>query len=567
MGEFFQNIRNTIANSWNRWSVKQRIVGLGLVFLLLLGMVSLFFWGGSPAQNAVFNIAIRDESALDQIALRLDQENIPYTVSNGKIYVANRQTARRVRALLVQEDLVPQDMDPWSVFDVQRWTTSQFENDVRLRRAITQNLEQHITALETIDSASVTLVTPKKEVLRELQEPTTASVILTPAPGVNLGEDTKQVEGIVRLISFAVVGLSIENITVLDDKGLVLNDFTSLKDFDRLALGAQILKQKKIEEAELTRKITQSLGRIVRRERLEIINVTIDLDYIDRKERSKELLPVTLKEDNPATVYDEREVLAQPPISKAVTAENFEGSAFNPEGPAGQEGQTPPGYKELEETPGTYVKNSTIDNYQYGELEKEEVASPLSTKKIAVGVAIDGTWERLYDEAGALLVVNGKIQREYKPVPSENLERIRNVLKNSLGIDETRGDTVTVENIPFDRSREFAEENEAYARVQSRQLILLVLIGIFISLVLLAVLFRFLMQIRERHKRAREEELARQHQAMREAALRAAEEDVISSQLAAANRENVELQENAINLTRNNPHGVAQLIRAWIANG
>ena len=567
MGDFFRNIRNAIAGNWNRWSAVQRMIGLVLVFLLLLGMVLLVVWGGSPAQNAVFNVAIRDEGALDRMALRLDQQNIPYTISNGKIYVANSQSARRVRALLVQEDLVPQDMDPWSVFDVQRWTTSEFENDVRLRRAITQNLEQHITALETIDSASVTLVTPPKEVLRELQEPTTASVIVTAAPGVNLAEDTKQVEGIVRLISFAVAGLPTENITVMDNNGLVLNDFTSLKDFDRLALGAKILKQKKVEEAELTRKITQSLGRIVGRERLEIINVAIELDYIDRKERTKELLPITLKKDNPTTIYDESEVLAQPPVSKMVTTENFEGTAFNPEGPAGQEGQTPPGYKELEETPGTYIKNSTVDNFQYGELEKEEVASPLTVEKIAVGVAIDGTWERLYDDNGKVQVINGRIQREYKPVSAEVLESIRNVLKNSLGIDETRGDTVTVENIPFDRSSEFIQEDEAYRRVQSRQFLLLILIGVLISLVLLALLFRFLMQIRERHKRAREEELARQHQAMREAALRAAEEDVANSQLAAANRENIELQENAVNLTRDNPYGVAQLIRAWIANG
>ena len=567
MGDFFRNIRNAIAENWNRWSAVQRMIGLVLVFLLLLGMVLLFVWGGSPAQNAVFNVAIRDEGALDRMALRLDQQNIPYTISNGKIYVANSQSARRVRALLVQEDLVPQDMDPWSVFDVQRWTTSEFENDVRLRRAITQNLEQHITALETIDSASVTLVTPPKEVLRELQEPTTASVIVTAAPGVNLAEDTKQVEGIVRLISFAVAGLPTENITVMDNNGLVLNDFTSLKDFDRLALGAKILKQKKVEEAELTRKITQSLGRIVGRERLEIINVAIELDYIDRKERTKELLPITLKKDNPTTIYDESEVLAQPPVSKMVTTENFEGTAFNPEGPAGQEGQTPPGYKELEETPGTYIKNSTVDNFQYGELEKEEIASPLTVEKIAVGVAIDGTWERLYDDNGKVQVINGRIQREYKPVSAEVLESIRNVLKNSLGIDETRGDTVTVENIPFDRSSEFIQEDEAYRRVQSRQFLLLILIGVLISLVLLALLFRFLMQIRERHKRAREEELARQHQAMREAALRAAEEDVANSQLAAANRENIELQENAVNLTRDNPYGVAQLIRAWIANG
>ena len=566
MGDLFQSIRNAITNNWSNWSLAQRSIGIGVVALLLAGFISLFFWGGSPSQTAVFNVAIQDQDALDRIAMRLDQENIPYAIDDGKIYVADGHTSRKVRALLVQADLVPNNLDPWAVFDVQRWTTSQFENDVRLRQAITLSLEQHITALDTIDSASVTLVTPKREVLRDLQQPAKASVILTPKPGANLQEDKKQIEGIVRLISFAVSGLSADNITILDNNGEVLNDFESLKDFDRLALGAKVLKQKKIEEAELTRKIAQSLSTIVGRERVEIINVAIDLDYVDRKETSKEYLPITLKKDNPATPYDETEVLAPAPVSMAITKENFEGSAFNPEGPAGQEGQTPPAYKELENTPGKYVKDSTVNNYQYGEREREEVASPLETKRIAVGVAIDGTWEHVYDELGKLKIVNGKIQHEYKPVPQEVLESIRNVLKNSLGINEDRGDTVTVENIPFDHSVEFALENEAYAAEKARQRILLILLGILVGLIILGLLFRIIMQERERRRRAREEELARQHQAMREAALRAAEEDIASSQMAVASRGNVELQESAINLTRDNPQGVAQLIRMWIAD-
>ena len=566
MGDFLQNIRNAISSNWNKWSIIQRSIGIGIVVVLLVGFISLFFWGSAPAQTAVFQVSIQDQAALDRMALRLDLENIPYTIDNGKIYVPDSQTARMVRALLVQEDLVPSNVDPWSVFDVQRWTVSQFENDVRLRQAITQSLEQHIAALRTIDSASVTLVTPKKEVLKELQEPTTASVIVTPKPGIDLQDDKKQVQGIVRLISFAVAGLATDNITVLDNNGLVLNDFDSLKDFDRLALGAQVLKQKKIEEAELTRKITLSLSKIVGKDRLEIINVAIDLDYVDRKERSKEYLPITLKKDNPATPYDETEVLAPAPISKVVEKENFEGSAFNPEGPAGQEGQTPPGYKELENTPGKYIKDSTVNNYQYSELETEETASPLKIKKIAVGVAIDGTWEQLYDDSGNIKVVNGKIQREYQPVPPEVLESIRNVLKSSLGINETRGDTVTVENIPFDHSIEFAKESDAYAATQARQRFFLILVGALIGAILLGLLLRIAMQERERRKRARQEEQERQRQAMREAALRAAEEDIANSELAIANRSNIELQENAVNLTRDNPVGVAQLIRMWMSD-
>ena len=565
MGAFLQNIRNAIANNWNKWSVLQRAIGIGIIILLLVGFISLFFWGGAPVRTAIFNVSIRDEAALDRMAMRLDEEDISYTISNGKIYVSSNREARMVRALLLQEDLIPSNMDPWSVFDIQRWTTSDFENDIRLQRAVTQSLEQHIVALDTIDSVSVTLVTPKKEILSALQDPTTASVLLTPKPGINLQEDKKQVQGIERMISFAVAGLATENITILDNNGTVLNDFESLEDFDRLDLGKKVLKQKKVEEAELTRKITQSLSRIVGQDRLQIVNVAIDLDYIDRKEQSKEYLPITLKRDNPTTPYDETEVLAPAPISGVVTEENFEGNAFNPEGPAGQEGTTPPGYKELEQTPGKYTKNSTVNNYQYSEVVKEEIASPLGIKKIAVGVAIDGTWEWLYDDSGNVEIINGKIQREYKAVPSEVLTNIRNVLKTALGIDESRGDIVTVENIPFDRTSEFDAEDKEFAQSQAWQRILIISAMGLVFLFILGLFLRVLMQARERRKRTRQEELERQHQAMRETALREAEDEINTSQMA-SNRSNIELQESAVNLTRDNPEGVAQLIRMWIAD-
>jgi flagellar M-ring protein FliF len=39
-----------------------------------------------------------------------------------------------------------------------RWTLTDFERDVNLRRAITGQLEQHIFALEDVDDVNVNLV-------------------------------------------------------------------------------------------------------------------------------------------------------------------------------------------------------------------------------------------------------------------------------------------------------------------------------------------------------------------------------------------------------------------------
>jgi flagellar M-ring protein FliF len=68
----------------------------------------------------------------------------------------------------------------------------------------------------------------------------------------------------------------------------------------------------------------------------------------------------------------------------------------------------------------------------------------------------------------------------------------------------------------------------------------------------------------ERRRREKEEELARQHQAMREAALRSAEEQGMEVELSIEDRARQEMQENAVNMAREHPEDVAQLIRTWL---
>ncbi len=90
----------------------------------------------------------------------------------------------------------------------------------------------------TWTTASVTLVVPKKELFEEDQKPMTASVIITPKPGSDIGTNRKKIEGIQKLIKFAVAGLKDENIVITDQNGIQLNDFDGLLDVDRLELAS-----------------------------------------------------------------------------------------------------------------------------------------------------------------------------------------------------------------------------------------------------------------------------------------------------------------------------------------
>ena len=78
------------------------------------------------------------------------------------------------------------------------------------------------------------------------------------------------------------------------------------------------------------------------------------------------------------------------------------------------------------------------------------------------------------------------------------------------------------------------------------------------------IAFRLISKEIERRRRLREEELARQHQAMREAALRSAEEEGVEVEMSVEERARMEMQENAINMAREHPEDVAQLIRTWL---
>ena len=81
--------------------------------------------------------------------------------------------------------------------------------------------------------------------------------------------------------------------------------------------------------------------------------------------------------DNPSTPYDETDVIESITISKNSVDEHFKGTGFNPEGPPGQEGQTPPAYKDLEGLVGEYSNVRETQNEVVNTRNSYEEKSPL----------------------------------------------------------------------------------------------------------------------------------------------------------------------------------------------
>ncbi|MDR0643028.1 MAG: flagellar M-ring protein FliF [Treponema sp.] len=563
--DWLRKLFTQIQGLWTKWSLVQRII-LGVIVLAVIGgFVALFSISSVPTMVPVIDVAIQDELVRDRIITRINEEGIRAEVSAaGVIQVADEATARRLRSLLIREDLIPMGTDPWAIFDQDRWTITDFERNINFRRAQTRMVTDHIKALDEVDDANVTVVYPERALFRSEQNPTTASVIVTPRPGSDIISNRKKIEGIQKLLRFAIEGLSDENIVITDQAGNVLNDFENMAAIDWLNVVERENKLIQTLETKYRALVLGALQKTFGDDRVRDLNIKIAMDMSRRSIEREEYSPITKKPRTPGSPYDDSELVDSFTISENISDTTWEGTGFNPEGPAGVEGQTPPAFKDMSNLFGKMTQQTRTHNEVVNSEKSQEERSP-QIDRISVSVNIDGQWKWKRDEKkNPLIADDGSIERDYTPVPPEQLRSAQLLVQDAVGYNAARGDSVTVQNIPFDRTAQFKEEDEAYFRQKQFQTTLVIfLIGVVI-LLLSFIIFRAISKELERRRRQAEDERARREQAIRESAIAQAEEEGVDVSISVEERARLELQENVANMAREHPEDVAQLIRTWL---
>ncbi|MDR3138405.1 MAG: flagellar M-ring protein FliF [Treponema sp.] len=565
MNEWFKKLLGQIVGLWGKWTLVQKIILLGICVAAILGIVALFSVSSAPTMVPVIDAPVSDENTRDRILTRINEENVKTSVSPaGIIMVSDEKTARRIRSILIREDLIPAGTDPWAIFDRERWTITDFERNVNLRRAITQMVTEHIKALDDVDDANVTIVMPERELFVRDQNPVTASVIIIPRPGSDIVENRKKIEGIQKILKFAVEGLRDENIVIADYNGLVLNDFEGMAALDRLALIERETKLVQKLEAKYQAAILKSLQETFTADRVRDLNIKIDMDMSKKEINTEKFFPITIRERTPGLPYDDSELVQSITRSRSTSKTQWEGTGFNPEGPAGVEGQTPPVMKDMSNLYGKVSQETLTHNEEVNKEVTQEEKSP-NIDRLTVSVNIDGTWKWKYDEEkNPVILPDNSIEREYTPISAEDLRATQILIQNAIGYNASRGDSVTVQNIRFDRSRQFAEEDAAYFKQKQFQTTILVfLLGLAILLIGF-MLFRMISREMERRRRLAEEERSRREEALRAQALAGADEEGVDVSMSVEERNRLELQENVANMAKEHPEDAAQLIRTWL---
>ena len=565
MNDLIKRIATHITKLWRNWTMPQRIILVGIVATVIGGIVALFGVSSSPSLVPVIDAPIRDQDALDRIVFRLNEEGVRTTVSPaGLVQVADETTARRMRGILIREDLIPSGTDPWNIFDKERWTATQQINDINVQRAIRQMITDHIKALDEVDDANITITFPEKELFRSEQNPVTASVIIFPKPGSDITRTRKKIEGIQKLLKYAVVGLTDENIVITDQDGIPLNDFTGMAAMDRLTLIERENKFIQQLETKYRADVLRALQAIYTADRVRDLNLKIDMDLSKKIVDTKILLPTILKPPTPGLSYDDSIIVPSITRSSSVSDTTWEGTGYNPEGPSGTEGQTPPAFRDMSNLFGRMTQGTNVHNEEIGEEVTQEERSP-QIDRITVSVNIDGVWKRKWDEKrNPVMKDDGTIEREYTPLAPTELKDAEMLIRDAVGYDSAKGYSVTVRNIPFDRTKEFGDEDAAYFRKKQIQMAFIVAISGLTLLLVGFIIARLIAREMERRRRLAEEERARREQALRESAMLEAEQEGVDVSISVEERSRMELMESVLNLAKEHPEDCAQLIRTWL---
>lgn len=351
--------------------------------------------------------------------------------------------------------------------------SSQFMETARYRHALENELARSVASLGSVESARVHLAIPARSAfVRESEEPS-ASVILKLFPGRVL--DPGQVSAITHLVSTAVPGLATARVSVIDQLGKLLS--SESRDAAMSSSMDQLDYARRVEEG-YVRRIEAILAPIVGAGQVRAqASVDVDFTMLERTEESYAPGGRALRSEQMFA-----DAVEEPPLAEGVPGAlgnqvpDGEGQADADAAPAAPDDATL--------GPGLRARRWTR-NF---ELDKSIVHSRVPTgrvRRLSVAVVVDDRAE---------ITAEGETQRE--AFSAEELERLTALVKDAVGFDAERGDTVRVVNSTF-RDAQLPPAPAWYERpwlIAVGELLLAALVLIALLAMVVRPLMRLLMQ-------------------------------------------------------------------------
>lgn len=412
-----------------------RLLILGLLVLFVTAVIFAIFSFSSSSSNDPKSERLLGEytpQEIGQVLDFLDNSGYRYRLSGDSIMVEVSDYAAITEQMLRQGIALPQDNsdlgDSILMTDSGFGVSQRLENE-RIKHGREIQLSRAIEKIEGIERATVLLAIPKENVFAREKSRPSAAVVVTLKKAAYLTPEN--VSSIRYMVASSVHNLLSKDVSVTDQQGRLLSA-------ERSGEGETNALQRQFEihtmrEAQYRDKLDTILAPM-----LGLGNYSAEVDVtLD-----------TTKQEETAQLYN--------PDSQAVRSETLKeqqggDDKGNPYGVPGSLSNQPPANAAIPQnlrdgTGGASSSSSdqrkesreAVRNYEVDTTVRHTVRPTNQVQRLTVSVAVD--YLRRLDE-------NENVT--YIPRPQEDLDKIADLVRGGLGLDESRGDFVKVETVAF----------------------------------------------------------------------------------------------------------------------
>ncbi|MBB2998464.1 flagellar basal-body MS-ring/collar protein FliF [Paraburkholderia tropica] len=399
------------------------IVAVAVLVAVVAGLV---LWSRAPDYKVLYsNLSDRDGGS---IITALQAANVPYKLSDGggAILVPSEQV-NEMRLRLAQQGLPKNGSVGFELMDNQKFGISQFAEQVNYQRALEGELEQTIQSIQSVKSARVHLAIPKPSVFVREREAPSASVLVNLYPGRVLDEG--QVAAVTHMISSAVPDLPVRNVTVVDQDGNLLTQSAASAGLD-----ASQLKYVRQIEHDTQSRIDAILAPLFGSGNARS-QVSADVDFSKLEQTSENYGPnanpqqasIRSQQQNIATDMQQSGAGGVPGALSNQPPQPASAPINAPAGASGAAASTP--ISDHRDTTTNYELDKTVRHFQQ---------SPGDIKRLSVAVIVN------YQQK-----VDAKGHATMQPLDAQKLAQVEQLVKDAMGYDIKRGDSVNVVNAAF----------------------------------------------------------------------------------------------------------------------
>ena len=394
-----------LVSLWAQMNIRRKLTVIGATLAMFLAILGMSRIAGQNEMALLY--AGLDTAAAGEVIAALEQKAVPYEVRGDSIHV---EAARRdaLRMELAGEGLPAAGVGGYELLDgLSGFGTTSQMFDAAYWRAKEGELARTILATPGVKAARVHLAQPSTQLFQR-DARASASVTVTTASGAL---SVVQAKAFKHLVASAVSGMTPEDVSVIDSiNGLVQ---TGTDTAGALSPGTD-------RAAELRRNVERLLearvgvGKAV---------VEVSLDLVNDREQITE------------RTFD-------PQGRVAISTETQEKTGTNSE--SAQDVTVASNLPEGDAAGGTGTQSQTSEtrervNFEVSETQRELVRGPGAIRRLTVAVLVDGL--RVTDAAGAV---------SWQPRPDEELAVLRELVASAVGLDEQRGDVLTLKSLPFE---------------------------------------------------------------------------------------------------------------------